>query len=64
MPAIDAVWEKLNQPIRLGYCNAGIIVEDEKVRRLEGEDGRRLEDRKVATVKCAPPLLNTLRCHK
>jgi predicted dehydrogenase/threonine dehydrogenase-like Zn-dependent dehydrogenase len=29
MPTIDAVKSKLNQPIPLGYCNAGIVLESD-----------------------------------
>jgi predicted dehydrogenase/threonine dehydrogenase-like Zn-dependent dehydrogenase len=27
LPTIEAVWNKLDQPLALGYCNAGVVVE-------------------------------------
>ena len=53
-PTVDAVFRKLNQPLPLGYCNAGEVIEVG-----EGVDGFTVGDRVIsngqhAEVVCVP----------
>ena len=46
MPTLEAVRNKLDQPLPLGYCNAGVVVEDGS-----GVEGVRVGDREVSNGK-------------
>ena len=57
MPTVDAVFNKLDQPLPLGYCNAGVVIDDSMVRQAHHDI--KIGDRVVsngphAEVVCVP----------